>query len=159
MNQRLKEILKEQDDKWPDPDGILILKLEDLRHSVENFNKEFAAVRLRGGTYKQIDPNTVFTVSYPPWVFGYQLEECNFGMLRHVFIKCKEPLEEVPQKNRDEILFTICDVLLDQGQSMPQPEILGRFGMKISQYFIPVFLTEKNPNLVSKGPWGKRTES
>lgn len=107
---------------------------------------------LRGGVYRELAHADIMTQSFDGWEVGYKLEDFDLFQRRKVFIKCEQPLREIPEKEKDPILAAVFDVFLERGQGMPEIEQISEFALLLTQDVIPMVLTQRAPRLVSKGP-------
>jgi hypothetical protein len=123
---------------------------EELRNFVENLNKA-PNIALRGGSFKGLDPNAVYTNKVDGWEVGYRLKDLGVSMLREIFIKSDQKLEDIPEKEREPIVNGILDVFIDMGQGEVTAGQISPFALKFSQTFVPMCLVNTNPNLVSIG--------
>lgn len=120
---------------------------EDLRQMVDNLNNA-PDLALRGGVFKKLDPEQVFTVKIHGWEVGYQLKEFKFHMLRKVFVKAEQPLNEIPEKEKNPVIQGAMECFIDKGSGEVNIEPIAPDCVMISQAFIPLFRVEKNPNIV-----------
>ena len=132
-------------------DQKAINKMVELFQFVNNINKT-PDLALRGGVYKEIAHADVFTISFDGWEVGYKLIDQGLSLKRRIFLKCEQPLHEIPKEQKDPILGAIFEVFLEKGQGQPQIEQISEFAVKVEQDVIPFTLTELNPRLISKGP-------
>lgn len=146
---------KQPNRKYIGLDQTAIQQLTDLFYFVNNLNKT-PDLALRGGVYKELSKADVFTCSFDGWEVGYKIEDMGITIRRKIFLKCEQPLEEVPDKQKDPILATVFEVFLEKGQGMPAVSQISEFAVMVQQDVIPLLMTELNPNLVSKGPLGPR---
>jgi len=93
----------------------------------------------------------IFTTNVDGWEFGYQLKDLGIHMLRNIYIKSEQPLEELTKEERDPIIKGVLDVFIDRAVGDVGIEPLGPNSLKISQTFLPSYWVEKNPNLIVPG--------
>jgi len=132
-------------------DQRAIDRLVELFVFVNNINRT-PDLALRGGVYKEIAQADVFTASFDGWEVGYKLEDHTLFLTRKVFLKCEQPFSEIPDDQRNPIMAAVLEVFCERGQDIPQVAQISPFAILIEQNVMPLLLTEKNPNLVSKGP-------
>ena len=129
--------------------------LEELRFKVENPNK-MPHIFLAGDVYRQRDIRQIQTLTYGNWEIGYQVLEMPDMVgtyIRNIFFKVRNGLlDDLTDRDIDQVLIH-AEVLMDQGQTVPEIEQISPDCMKVSQIFMPMFLKEMNPNL--KIPGGK----
>jgi hypothetical protein len=134
-------------------DDTATQKLADLFYFVNNINKT-PDLALRGGVYREIAKADVFSTSFDGWEVGYKLEDYGVFFRRKIFLKCEQPLKEVPHKQINPIMAAVMETFLESGQDMPKLEQISEFAVLLQQDVIPILLTERKPNLVSLGPTG-----
>jgi hypothetical protein len=122
-------------------DQAAIQKLTDLFYFVNNINKT-PDLALRGGVYREIAKAEVFTTKFDGWE------------RRKIFLKCEQPLKEIPDNQKTPIAAAVMQVFLEKGQDIPQIDQISEFCVMFQQDIIPLLLTELKPNLVSLGPTG-----
>jgi hypothetical protein len=138
-------------------DRSAVQALTDLFYFVNNLNKT-PDLSLRGGVYKEIAKVDVFTASFDGWEVGYKVEDMGYTIRRKIFLKCEQPLAEIPDAQKDPVLAAVFEVFLEKGQGMPQVDQISEFCVMVEQDIIPLLMTELKPNLISKGPLGPRND-
>jgi hypothetical protein len=126
---------------------------EELRYYVEHPN-ESSEIMLNKGIYKLKDPEAIQTIKCDGVEIGYKvapLSPLAIGtMVRKIFIKIPGyKIEEVPKKDRDAIMGAVFDAFIDEQQDVPEIKSTADDAMLITQTFMLVVLTERQPNLVS----------
>ena len=124
-------------------------KLVELREHVHQLNSQPALV-LRGNTFKA--PDEIPIVKHDNWAIGYTLDEGEIAVKRSVFIKIeKHKFDEIPEEDREKV-FNLCfDVFFDKGEAVPEINVIADDAIAVTQYFMPAYLYEKNPNIVVPG--------
>ena len=107
---------------------------------------------LRGGVYRQIADAEVHTQSFDGWEVGYKIEDLGMVWRRKIFLKCEQPLAEIPEDQKNPVMAAVFEVFLEKGQGPPEIEQISEFCVLVAQDVMPLLMTEMNPNLVSKGP-------
>jgi len=127
--------------------------LKEVRHRVENPGK-LPSLVLAGNVYRERDIREVQTVVFPPWEIGYQVLPVPDAVgvyIRNICCKMpKDRIDDLTDRDIDWLLIHT-KVLVDDGQSDLMIEKISPSCMKISQYFMPLFLKEMKPNLVVPG--------
>lgn len=131
-------------------DKSAIPKMVELRQFVEALNSN-PDISLRSGVFKGLDKTQVFTRKLDGWEVGFKVEDHGLFCTRKVFIKCEQPLSEVPDKDKDSMFAAALDAFLDRGQSVPDIEQIAINAVMVTQNFMPLIQMELNPRLVSKG--------
>jgi hypothetical protein len=131
------------------PDHRLMEVCEGLRNMVENVNR-IPDISLRNGGYKTLDKTSVFTAKCDGVTIGYKLEEHATFMRRKVFIKVPGyKIEDISDKEREAIMVAVMESFLDQQQGLPEIAQIAPDCMLIQQDFLPLYLIERKPNLVT----------
>jgi len=123
---------------------------EDLRNFVENINKA-PVMAVRNGIFQSLDKDKIYTHKVDEWEVGYGLKDLGEVMQRMICIKCDQKLSEVTEKEREPVVNGILDVFLDRGVGMLDSAQISEYEIRFSQTFQPMFLVEKNPNIVVPG--------
>jgi len=123
---------------------------EDLRNFVDNINKA-PAMAFRNGIYQEIDKDKLYTHRVDSWMVGYGLKDLGDVMQKMIAIKCDQKLKEVTEKEREPVINGILDVFLDRGVGELDCCQINEYEIRFSQTFQPMFLVEKNPNIVTPG--------
>lgn len=127
--------------------------LQELRYVVENPNRR-PLVALRNGVYRQLNPEKVEVLNYPPWEIGYQVVEHPVKddfFVRNIFLKLPgHNIEKVKQDDMQMMTDAISSELLDIGMSEVDISRISIDTLKYSQHFMVFYRTERNPNLVTK---------
>jgi len=132
-------------------DKRAISALEDLRDGVENFNR-MPSLALRGGLYRGMDKESIFTTTVDGWIIGYRLKDLGLKMLREIFVKIPgERLDSIPDEQKNPVISAVFNVFLDFGQGEATIDPIAMDTVKITQTFVPMYLVEKNPNIVVPG--------
>ena len=132
-------------------DKTAVTMLMDLFAFVNNLNKA-PDLALRGGIYKELADADVYTQNFDGWEVGYKIEDHGLHLKRKIFVKCEQPLKEIPDDQKNPVIAAVFEVFLEKGQSLPQIEQISEFCVMIQQDVIPLLMVERNPKLVSKGP-------
>ena len=132
------------------PDPGLMAQLNELRATVDNFNR-LPKLAFRGGTYKGMSPTSVYTTKNNGFVFGYQLVDLGPVVQRTVYVKCEQPLREVPEEEWFPVLTTAFEALLDEGAEYPEMEMISPFCLRMRQKFATLHLVETQPGIVTPG--------
>lgn len=126
--------------------------LKELRYRVENPNKR-PLIALRGGVFRELHPEKVEVLHYPPWEIGYQVVEHPIKdgfFVRNIFLKLPgHNIEKVKGPDRQMMTDAVSQELLEIGMSEVNIERIAVDCLKFSQYFMVMYQKERNPNLVS----------
>lgn len=130
------------------PDHRLMEVCRSLRCFVETINR-VPSVALRG-SYRTLDKTSVFSEKVDGVIIGYKLEEHATFMRRKVFIKVPGyKIDDVSDKEREAIMVAVMESFLDQQQGLPEIAQIAPDCMLIQQDFLPLYLIERKPNLVT----------
>jgi len=132
------------------PDPELMAQLEELRATVDNFNK-MPKVAERNGTFRALDPTAVYTTRRDGFEFGYQLVDLGVVVQRTAYVKCDQPLREVPEAEWFPILTTAFEAFIDEGAEYPEMAMISPFTLRIRQKFATLHLVEMQPGIVTPG--------
>jgi hypothetical protein len=146
-----------------EPDRQIELCLEALRHHVENINKSPDIKLVGGNTFKQKNIKDIYTDRVGPWEFGYRLEDFTAMvgdtaspmvedvMVKTLFIKVHGGIiSEVAEPERKAVVTAALNAMFDQGNPI-DIDLVASDCLMIKQAFVPMFLHEKNPNLIVPG--------
>lgn len=106
--------------------------LTDLRWAAHNPN-------VIGAT-----PGQVMTSKREGWEFGCKVEDHDVFMRRKVFVKAEQPWATIPEADKDPIMNTVFDVMLDQGTPATSIEIIAPDSVMVVQDFVPILLQKTN---------------
>lgn len=135
-------------------DSRILDALVDLRNFVDNINRA-PKIAYRNGIYRGIDKEAIQTVHIDGVEVGYQLQDKGAFVRRRVFIKIPGyDIAEIPQEQIDPICSAVMEALLDHGQAMPKIARVADDCLYLEQDFVPVYLVERNPNIVTPGKKG-----
>lgn len=123
-----------------------IPKMVELRHFVESLNAN-PDIALRSGVFKGLEKDQVFSRKVDGWEVGFKLDDHVLYMTRKVFVKCEQPLVEVPDKEKDSMIGAVLEVFMDKGQNVPNIEQIAADAVLITQDFMPLLQVESNPHL------------
>jgi hypothetical protein len=132
--------------------GQILSALKELRQDVEN--QGTGTMKLIGGIYITRDIKEVMMATVKPWEFGYQIKPTiDPGIfLRNIYIKLPgEKIMDVPQHERDPIMGSVFEAMIDQGNEFPSFELIADDCILVSQHFAVMFQFESNPNIVNPG--------
>jgi len=118
----------------------------ELRHFVESLNAN-PDIALRSGVFKGLEKDQVFSRKLDGWEVGFKLDDHVIYMTRKVYVKCEQPLVEVPDAEKDSIFAAVLEVFMDKGQSIPNIEQIAIDAVIITQDFMPLLQVEVNPHL------------
>jgi hypothetical protein len=102
--------------------------LQDLRWAAHNPN-------VIGAT-----PGQVMTSKADGWEFGCKVEDHDLFMRRKVHIKAEQPLHTIPAREKDPVVNTVMDEMLDQGTPATSIEVIAKDCIMIVQDFVPILL-------------------
>ena len=130
------------------PDHRLLEVCEGLRNFVENVNR--VPDGIVAGKFRTIDPTRVFTDTCDGVEIGYKMEEYLTFMRRKVFIKVPGySIDDIADQEREAIVTAVLEAFIDQQQGLPEIARIAKDCMLIQQDFQPLFLIERNKNLVT----------
>ena len=138
--------------KLPKPDKKLVQLLEDLRHTLDNFNK-LPKLAFRNGIYQAPDKDTIWTTEYEGISYGYRVVQnpiMDDIFTREVFIKFPAPTKQIPQQDISRALLACFEAFVDPGNEFPSITEESAYTLKMTYQFTLMYLFEKNPNLVRK---------
>lgn len=136
--------------KLMEPHPMLRMKLDELRATVDHFN-QMPKLAERGGVFRALDPNAVYTTKKDGFEFGYQLVDLGAVVQRTVYVKCEQPIREVPPAEWMPVLATVFECLIDQGAEYPEMHLIDPQTLRIRQKFVTVHWVEMQPGIVTPG--------
>jgi len=131
--------------------------LVDLFTFVNNINIT-PDLALRGGVYRELAKADIFTQRGDGWEVGYKLTDKGVVLERKIFVKFEQPIAEIPESQRNPIMVAVMETFLEKGQAMPHVDQISPFCVVLVQNVMPLLLTQRLPDLVSKGPLGPRNK-
>ena len=73
---------------------------------------------------------------------GYKLEEHIMHFTRKVFLKFEDPLERIPDEQKDPVFLSALEVFIEKGQDIPSIQQINFDTVLITQDFMPLLLTK-----------------
>lgn len=102
--------------------------LQDLRWAAHNPNVIGAV------------PGAVMTSKWSGWEFGCKVEEHDGTFLRKIFVKAEQPFNTIPAREKDPVMNTVFDEMLDQGTPATSIEPIAPDCVMVTQIFVPILL-------------------
>ncbi len=123
---------------------------ESLRDYVDNINKQ-PSIKLVGSVYRgRGAADKVHKVRVSGVEIVYRIEDHETFMRRQVFIKVPGyRIGDLTDLERERILTAVCNVILVVGGNMPEIACIAPDCMLLQQDFVPMYLVERSPGLVS----------
>ena len=122
---------------------------EALRDHVDNINQKPGVV-LAGSVYRSREAEKINMVRIDGVEIGYRLQDHGRYMRRQMFVKVPGyKIEDLSKQDRERIMTAIFDVFLIEGADVPGVAQVAPDCMLIEQDFVPLYLVEQSPGLVT----------
>jgi len=133
-------------------DEKLLPVLESLRDFVENLNRTPALAR-RGGTFRGLNLEQVYTAKKDGVEYGYQLKDIGLDVYqRNIYIKFPGyKIEEIPLAQAEAVMVAAFEALLDHGQGPVSMSRIADDCVLLRQQFSVVYWKEMNSNIIVPG--------